>query len=260
MPRVVKAVALSATLALVLGAGRAHACDEVSDVTGYRRCTSFGFGWDVSPAGSERALARRDRRLHLRSIPLFVEAAAVMQTVDVGATTFSDTTADSRPFTLHDPSLGAAAVYGVDLRAGLRVAGPFYAGVTTRVAFGALPAHATAVADGVRVDLGGGFGVASIGGLLGFAKPLSRQVRLRLEATVGFEDVGLLAVGGIACSENPCGPDSPRAFLEPHVVVDLWLGPSWSVSPFAGDDVLHPGSVALGVMASWHWKGFDGQR
>ncbi len=157
-------------------------------------------------------------------------------------------------------ALGAALVYGVDLRAGLRVVGPFYAGLTTRFAFGGLPERTTAVADGVRVDLGSVLGAVAIGGLLGFAQPLSSRVRVRIEAAVGFEDLGLLAIGGIACSESPCGPDSLRAFVEPHVVMDFWLGPSWSIDPFAGDDVLHPSSVTLGLMTSWHWQGFDGLR
>ena len=183
-----------------------------------------------------------------------------MQTVDAGATTFSDTAADSRSFSLHNSSLGAAVVYGLDLRAGLRVAGPLYAGLTTRLAFGGLPERTTAVADGVRVDLGGVLGAVAIGGLLGFAQPLSSRVRVRIEAAVGFEDLGLLDIGGIACPASPCGPDSPRAFVEPRVVMDLWLAPSWSIAPFAGDDVLHPSSVTLGVMTSWHWQGFDGQQ
>lgn len=257
MSEVVKGIALAAAFAVALGAGRADACDEVSDVTGYRRCSSFGQGWDESPAAKMRAAAH-DRRL--RPVPLFVELAAVMQTVDAGSATFSDTAADSHVFHLHNPSLGAAAVYGIDLRAGLRVAGPFYVGLTTRFAFGSLPERATAVADGVRVDLGSVLGVVAVGGLVGFAHPLSSRVRLRLEAAVGFEDLGLLAVGGIACAESPCGPDSPRAFVEPHVVMNIWLGPSWSVSPFAGDDVLHPTNAALGILWSWHWKAFDGRR
>jgi hypothetical protein len=257
MFEIVKAIALAAALAVVLGARRADACDEVSDVTGYRRCWSFGQGWDESSTAKLRGAAH-DRRL--RPVPLFVEVAAVMQTVDAGSATFSDTAADSHAFHLHNPSLGAAVAYGVDLRAGLRVAGPFYAGLTTRFAFGSLPERATAVADGVRVDLGSVLGVVAIGGLVGFAQPLSSRVRVRIEAAVGFEDLGLLAIGGIACAAGPCGPDSPRAFVEPHVVMDLWLGPSWSVSPFAGDDVLHPSNVTLGIMSSWHWQAFDGRR
>jgi hypothetical protein len=260
MLRVVKGIALAAALAVVLSAGRARACDEVSDVTGYRRCSSFGYGWDVSPAGSVRAPAHPAGERRSRTLPLFVEAGAIMQTVDAGSTTFSDTAADSHSFSLHNPSLAAAVVYGVDLRAGFRVAGPFYAGLTTRFAFGGLPERTTAVADGVRVDLGGVLGAVAIGGLLGFAQPLSSTVRVRIEAAVGFEDLGLLAIRGIACSGSPCGPDSPRAFVEPHVGMDFWLGPSWSISPFAGDDVLHPFSVTLGVMTSWHWQGFDGLR
>jgi uncharacterized membrane protein (Fun14 family) len=258
MLEVVKAIALAAALAVILGAGRAHACDEVSDVTGYRRCSSFGHGWDESPAGQGRATPAVQRRL--QPLPLFVEAAAVMQTLDAGSTTFSGTAADSHSFSLHNRSLGAAVVYGVDLRAGLRVAGPFYVGVATRFAFGGLSERTTAVADGVRVDLGGVLGAVAIGGLVGFARPLSSRVRVRLEAAVGVEDLGLLAIGGIACSASPCGPDSLRAFVEPHVVMDLWLGRSWSVSPFAGDDVLHLSSVTLGVMSSWHWQAFDGLR
>jgi hypothetical protein len=260
MLAVVKGIALAATLAAVLSAGRAHACDEVSDVTGYRRCSSFGYGWDESPASQARAAAPPPEPRRLRPLPLFVDVAAIMQTVDAGSTTFSDTAADSHSFSLHNPSLGAAVVYGLDLRAGLRVAGPFYLGLTTRFAFGGLTERTTALADGMRVDLGRVLGVVAIGGLFGFAQPLSSRVRVRIEAAIGFEDVGLLAIGGIACSEGPCGPDSPRAFVEPHVVMDLTLGPSWSLSPFAGDDVLHPSSVTLGVMSSWHWQGFDGRR
>jgi hypothetical protein len=259
MLAVVKGVALAAALAVVLGAGQAHACDEVSDVTGYRRCSSFGYGWDESPAGQMRPPAPPAKERSRAPLPLFVEVAAVMQTVDAGSTTFSDTAADSRSFSLHNPSLGAAVVYGIDLRAGLRVAGPFYAGLTTRFAFGGLTERTTAVADGVRVDLGRVLGAVAIGGLFGIAQPLSSRVRVRIEAAVGFEDLGLLAIGGIACSQGPCGPDSPHAFVEPHVVMDFWLGPSWSVSPFAGDDVLHPSSVTLGIMSSWHWQGFDGR-
>jgi hypothetical protein len=256
MLRIVKGIALAAALVVVLAAGRGHACDEVSDVTGYRRCSSFGRGWDESPPGPARAHRVGDRPV--RALPLFVEVGAIMQTVDAGATTFSDTAAGSRSFSLHSPSLGAAIVYGLDLRAGLRVAGPFYAGLTTRFAFGGLPERTTAVADGVRVDLGGVLGAVAIGALFGFAQPLSSRVRLRIEAAAGFEDLGLLDIGGIACSASPCGPDSPRAFVEPHLVMDLWLGRSWSIAPFAGDDVLHPSSVTLGVMTSWHWQGFDG--
>ncbi len=256
MFEVVKGIALAAALAVVLGAERARACDEVSDVTGYRRCSSFGQGWDESPTAKMRAAAHERR---LRPVPLFVEVAAIMQTVDAGSATFTDTAADSHVFRLHDPSLDASVVYGVDLRVGFRVAGPFYAGLTTRFAFGSLPERATAVADGVRVDLGGVLGAVAVGGLVGLAHPLSSRVRVRIEAAVGFEDLGLLAIGGIACA-TPCGPDSPRAFVEPHVVVDLWLGPSWSVSPFAGDDVLHPSNVTLGIMSSWHWQAFDGRR
>jgi hypothetical protein len=196
----------------------------------------------------------------LRTLPLFVEVGAIMQTVDAGSTTFSDTGADSRSFSLHNPSLGTTLVYGLDLRAGLRVAGPIYAGLTTRFAFGSLPGHTTAVADGVRVDLGGVLGAVAVGGLLGFAQRLSSRVRVRIEAAVGVEDLGLLAIRGIACSESPCGPDSLRAFVEPHVVMDLWLGPSWSVGPFAGDDLLHPSRFTLGIMTSWHWQRFDGLR
>jgi hypothetical protein len=258
MLRIVKGIGLAAALAVLLAARRGHACDEVSDVTGYRRCSSFGYGWDESPAGPVRAPAHPASERRPRTLPLFVEVGAIMQTVDVGATTFSDTAADSRSFSLHDPSLGTALVYGLDLRAGLRVAGRFYAGLTTRFAFGGLPERTTATADGVRVDLGGVLGAVAIGGLLGFAEPLSPRVRVRIEAAVGFEDVGLLDIGGIACSQGPCGPDSPRAFVEPHVLLDLWLGPSWSIAPFAGDDVLHPSSVTLGIVTSWHWQGFDG--
>lgn len=254
----VKGIALAAALPLLLGAGRAQACDEVSDVTGYRRCTSFGYGWDQSPGGSVRARPAAERRL--RTLPLFVELGAIMQTVDAGSTTFSDTGADSRPFTLRNPSLGTTVVYGVDLRAGLRVAGPIYAGLTTRFAFGSLPEHTMAVADGVHVNLGGVLGAVAVGGLLGVAHRLSSRARVRIEAAVGVEDLGLLAIGGIACSEGPCGPDSLRAFVEPHLVIDLWLGPSWSVSPFAGDDVLHPSRATLGIMTSWHWQRFDGLR
>jgi hypothetical protein len=259
MHTVLKGVALA--VALALADGRAHACDEVSDVTGYRRCSSFGTGWDESPAGPvrPRGLAAEARRV--TSLPLFVQVAAVMQTVDAGSTTFSSTGADSRSFSLHNAALGTVAVYGVDLGLGFRVAGPFYAGLTTRFAFGSLPERTTAVtAEGVRVDLGDALGAVAIGGYLGLAQPLSRRARLRIEAAAGFEDIGLLAIGGIACSqESSCSPDAQRAWVEPHVVLDFWLNPSWSVSPFAGDDVLHPSSVALGLMAAWHWQGFDGR-
>jgi hypothetical protein len=255
------AVALAVGLTAALADERAHACDEVSDVTGYRRCSSFGTGWDESPAGPMRPRGLAAEPQRVKSLPLFVEMAAVTQTVDAGSATFSDTGADSRSFSLHNPALGTVAVYGVDLRLGFRIAGPFYAGLATRFAFGALPAHATAVtADGVRVDLGDGLGAVAIGGYLGLAQPLSRRVRLRIEAAAGFEDIGLLAIRGIACSrDSSCSPDAPRAWVEPHVLVDFWLNPSWSVSPLVGDDVLHPSSVALGIMAAWHWQGFDGR-
>ncbi len=105
MLRVVKGIALAAALAVVLATGRALACDEVSDVTGYRRCSSFGYGWDESPAGPVRAPAHSAGERRLRTFPLFVEVGAIMQTVDVGATTFTDTAADSHSFSLHNPSL-----------------------------------------------------------------------------------------------------------------------------------------------------------
>jgi hypothetical protein len=189
-----------------------------------------------------------------------VEAAAVMQTVDAGSITFSDTAADSRSFHLRDPGLGAAVVYGVDLRAGLRVTGPFYAGVTTRFAFGSLSQRSTAMANGVSVDLGDALGVVEGGAFVGLTMPLSFRARLRIEMATGLEDRGLLSIGGIACAQTSCAPDSPVLFVEPHVIVDLWLGPSLSLGPFAGDDVVHPSSALLGVMASWHWQGFDGRR
>lgn len=252
-----KGIALAAALVLVFAAKRARACDEVSDVTGYRRCSWFGYGWDQSPAGQARASRARERRLP--TLPLFVEAAAVMQTVDAGSVTFSDTAADSRSFHLHSPALGAAVVYGVDLRAGLRVAGPLYGGVTTRLAFGGLSQRTTAVANGVRVDLGDALGVVEGGAFVGWMRPLSFRARLRIEIATGILDRGLLSISGIACAQTPCGPDSPVLFVEPHVIVDLWLGRSWSLSPFAGDDVVHPSSALLGVMTSWHWQRFDGR-
>jgi hypothetical protein len=266
MRAVIKGIGLAAGLAVVVASGRARACDEVSDVTGYRRCSSFGYGWDESPLG--RARTSRWWR-PVKPLPLFLEAAAVAQTVDAGSVTFRDTTADSRSFSLHNPALGTTIVYGLDLRAGFRVAGPFFAGIATRFAFGGLPQGNTAVVDGLvsgpsatdgaRVDLGNVLGVVSIGELAGFAMPLSSRIRLRLEVTAGLEDVGLLAIKGIACAQNPCGPDSPRGFIEPHVVADLWLGPHWSLGLFAGDDVLHASSGSLGLMTSWHWQGFDGR-
>jgi len=250
-------IALASVFACLLGVHPAHACDEVSDVTGYRHCTTFGFGWDESPLRPVPGSAKRN--LHPVSLPLFVEAAAIMQTVDAGSVTFRDMSSDSHSFSLHNPGLGLAAVYGLDLRAGMRVAGPFYAGLTMRLAFGGLPERATAIADGARVDLGTALGMVAFGGYVGFAVPVSSGARLRFEAAIGFEDPGLLAISGITCSESPCGPDSPRAFVEPHVVMDFWLGRSWSVSPFAGDDVLHPSSVTVGFMTSWHWQRFDGR-
>jgi hypothetical protein len=255
----VKGLALAVGLAVVLDVGHAVACDEVSDVTGYRRCGWFGSRWDESPGGRE-ALAQRVRGPSIRPLPLFVETAAVAQTVDAGSVTFNDTASNGHSFSLHNPSLGTAVVFGVDFRLGVRFAGPFYAGLTTRFAFGGLAERTTGVVDGARVDLGSGLGVVALGGVLGVARPLSSRVRIRIEAAVGLEDVGLLAVGGIDCTQSPCGPDSPRAFVEPKVIVDLVVGPRWAVSPFAGDDVLQPSNVAVGVMAAWSWQGFGAPR
>jgi hypothetical protein len=251
-----RAILSGIALAVFLAPARARACDEVSDVVGYRRCSSFGSPWDESPVPATALATGKARPV---TLPLFVEVAGILQTVDAGSVTFSDRTADSRSFSLHNPALGAGVVYGLDLRAGFRVAGPFYAGMTTRLAFGRLTERATALVDGARVDLGDGLGVVEIGGLIGIARPLSSWARLRIELTSGLEDPGLLAVAGIACSESSCAPDSPGAFLEPHVIVDLRLGRSWSLGPFAGDDVLHPSRVTLGLLAAWRWQGFDGQ-
>jgi hypothetical protein len=256
MKGIALAAALAAAFARVLAAAPAQACDEVSDVTGYRRCSSFGQGWDVSRA-SPRPRARGASPPP--KLPLFVELAAVMQTVDAGSLTFHDTDERSHSFGVHNPGLGMAVVYGIDLRAGFRVAGPFYGGLTTRFAFGSLPERATAIAEGVHIDLGSVLGVVGIGGLVGVALPVGSRVRVKIEAAVGGEDVGLLAIRGIRCASRPCGPDSPGAFLEPHLMLDFWLGPSWSISPFAGDDLLHANRVTLGVVSSWHWQAFDGR-
>jgi hypothetical protein len=248
-----KGIALAAGLAVVLGTPPAQACDEGSDVTGYRRCSSFGHGWDESPVRT----AQMQRR---RTLPLFVDMAATMHSVDAGSLTYRDTAANSRSFSLHNPGLGTAAAYGVEVHAGFRVAGPLYLGMTFGVAFGGLPEqHTTAIADGTRVDLGNVLGVADFGAFVGLALPLSSLVRVRIETAAGGEDVGLLAIGGIACASDPCGPDSLDAFIEPRLAVDFWLGPTWSIAPFAADDVLHPSRVRLGVMASWHWQAFDGR-
>jgi hypothetical protein len=253
------AIGLAAGLAALLATARARACDEVSDVTGYRRCSSFGQGWDQSPAGQAPRTPGGAKVQLPPTLPLFVDFAATMHTVDAGSLTYKDTAANSQSFSLHNPGLGAAAAYGFELRTGFRVAGPLYLGVTFGLAFGGLAERATAVANGARVDLGNVLGVADFGALVGIGLPVSSLARVRIEVSAGGEDVGLLAISSGVCASDPCGPDSVDAFIEPRLMLDFWASRHWSVSPFAGDDVLHPSRVTLGVMGSWHWQAFDGR-
>jgi hypothetical protein len=150
------------------------------------------------------------------------------------------------------PTLGVAALYGIDFRASVWHPGPLYLGMGLRFAVGFVRDHPVgAVPTEGTPNM---INLLNLAGIVGVAEPLSPVARVRVEVAVGVTNATLLFYD---CSGNPCGPNTLGLLVEPRILLDLRLARTLSISPFVGDDVAHPSRVSMGVVSIWNWSRED---
>lgn len=242
MRRVVPAVAV------LLVAGAAHArqqCQEVSEVVGERRCSTFGFGWSTE-----------------RSPPLFVALGGLSSFVRPVGSAFDGEVSGANgklPFEAARFVRGPIQSYGGDLRVGGFFGRNGYVAFDVGFALG----HARGEPyerGGYRLSPASGvnFVHARVGPVIGFRVPLG-HLSLRFETVTAFQALLLMTrVDGPEGTNKQGGTGGAMLAIEPRVALDLWLTPDTTLSAWGGTNVLRPGDVSTGVSLAAHFRAFDG--
>ena len=239
---------LAATCAIALVTTRAHAsksCTEVSDIVGYHKCTQFGGEW-----ANER---RPPLTLGIGVHTLFF--SPVGQSFSAKATKHGPEIYSFEGDKLGDRPLVASGL-------AWQITGflfpNLYLGVESTWAFGKNGGYSLS-ANGYQVSPGGYLDTfAFTGGILvGGRLPLGK-LSLRPEMLIGGRVIAL-SQDATKDGETKRASASAGAWaLEPRLVLDVWGSPWFSLSAFAGTDVLDPHSHSFGLMFLGHGRAYDG--
>lgn len=248
MKHVAFAVALASTLVTnAARAGQSHVCQEVSDVTGDRKCGRFGDRW-----AAERTVAG------------FVGIGTFSGIVQPGGKPFSGTVGKDAATTYSFDGGrfvdGPLRSYGLDLRVGGYLTDRMYLGWEWALGLGRARAAAME-SNGYTItpSSGANFFQGRFGPLVGARVPLG-VVSLRLESLVGVQALWL--------SHQASRPDGSvknasvtniAIVIEPRVALDWWAWPDTTLSLWTGTNALRPGDVTFGVALTAHGRPFDGR-
>jgi len=221
------------------------ACVDTTEITGLRRCTGFGHGWDVSG---------------LPPLTFGIGVALRGLSVD-GLSLGGEATHDDNRFRIRYD--GADLSDNAPLTAGLTLRGTGF--LTDAIYLGFEGEVTAGDATGPTVDLGGlsmtpesvgGAGGGLIGGL---AVPLLPRLVLRAEVLGGARVVWLQVTTRRGDCVTTSTATGGQWLLEPRLALDWHAGPWVTLGGWVGTDLLAGGAVAGGAVAAFHFRSFDGR-
>lgn len=222
------------------------ACYEVSDIVGYRQCTSYGAGWAIPE--------------HLPALALELStwtARVDLADVDVSGSIHHSTGPDYT-YRVVGRDLGSTALAnGLKLRmVGHR--GRVYAGLEGAAAHLGSDQRTQMMADGMT-ELTSNADTLMMGGLvIGVDHPVGRMT-VGLEAFAGGRGVVVEATSHRGACETEDQRVVGHAVVEGRVRADVWLTPWLTAGGYAGKDAV-TGQTSAGLSLAGHLRAFDGGR
>lgn len=226
----------------------APACEDSSDVVGYRRCTSYGAGWAIPE--------------HLPALALELSswtARVDLADVDVGGSVHHSFGDDYNYRVVGADLGGSALANGLKLRVVGHHRG-LYLGVEGAVAHLGADRRTTpmATSDGLTQMTSSADTLVMGGAVVGIARGYGR-VALGAELMGGARGVVVEAQSARGACETTATSVAGHAVLEGRVRADVWLTPWITVGGYAGKGLVD-GQASAGLSLGGHLRAFDGGR